>query len=106
MTLRAHISHLQHYLPRNLLLDVQIVILHIGGLDIPVEREHIAFNTAAARCTVNRNSGCNRAGNTRRDNGARTDIVVRWPGTEEGRVGQMAQKEILRKGIVEHPEAA
>src|ERR1700734_843892 len=106
MPLRADISHLHHHFSGDLLLDIQIVILHVGGLDIPVEREHIAFNTAATRRTVNRYAGCNRARNTRRDNRERTDIVVRWPGIEERRVRQMSQKEILRKRIVEHPESA
>ena len=43
MALRSDIPDLQHRLARDLLLEVQVVVLHIGRLNVAVEPENIAL---------------------------------------------------------------
>src|ERR1700730_2990968 len=49
MALRSNVTDLQHNFARNLLLDIQVEVFHIGGLDILVECEDVAFGRDAAR---------------------------------------------------------
>src|SRR5260370_22445571 len=51
--LGSDIAQLQHGFARDLLLDVEIVVLHVRRLDIPVEGEDFTFNVGAAGFIVN-----------------------------------------------------
>src|SRR4029077_4019831 len=43
MPLRSNIAHLQNCLARELLLKVEVVVLHVGSLDVAIESENIAL---------------------------------------------------------------
>ena len=46
VALGANVANLHGHFTRDLLLDVQIVILYVRRLDIPIDAENIAFDGA------------------------------------------------------------
>src|SRR5260370_24772422 len=109
MPLRSNVADLQYCLAGNLLLDIQVVILHVRRLDVAVEGEDVALEAIrrtrrSIECShnaawVNRSAGREGFGNRNR-----TEVVICWAGIEEGRIGEMAKHHVLREGIVEHAE--
>src|SRR5260370_18424958 len=99
VTLRAHVTHLQRHFTSDLLLDVQVVILHVGSLYLLVDRENVALRAATTgRRSINRGIGLERPGGQGKHgllNRVRSNIVICRPGSIEGRKGQMAQEHIL-----------
>src|SRR5207247_10525061 len=78
-------------------------------LDSPCEGEDVAFDLAAARQAVNgRAWGDHRSCRIRRGwrNLSRAHRVVRRAGVKKGRVRQVAQEEVLGKGVIENAEPA
>src|SRR6202035_2429668 len=103
MPLRPHVGQLHHHFGSQLLLDVQVVIFHVGSLDIPVKRKGVALQAGAAWRVVNRNSVRDwREGPS--EGGSRNDLilagsnrVIGWSRIEEGRIWQVTHDHILRK---------
>src|ERR1700757_4346883 len=108
MSLGSNIRNLNGGLTRDLLLDIQVIVLHVGSLDIAVEGEHVALEAIRwrARSRVQRAAGSNRvAGETRIKNRIRADVVVGRARIEKGRIREMAEHHVLGEGIEEHAES-
>ena len=73
MSLRTDISDLQHDSACQLVLQIQVVILHIGSTDVAVKSENVTFQLAATRRIEN----C-LAGNDR-PTGVHCRNDLRWP---------------------------
>src|SRR5579872_5479434 len=102
MALRSHISDLQHRLAGNLLLDVQIVILHVRRVLFRSEGEHVAFETTSRRRRVHRAAGHDGpAHGTRRENWRRSDVVIRRSRIKERRVRQVPKDHVLGERVEE-----
>src|SRR5208282_120569 len=109
MALRADIADLNHGLARKLLLDVEIVVLHVRSLDIAVVGEGVAL--AATRRSAGgkeRRRVLHRVG---AQAGRKDSIRVRPDVVESGawgvgrRIGKVAQHHVLRGSVKEHAEA-
>src|SRR6266851_10381617 len=111
MPLRSHVADLQYNLVGDLLLDVQVVIFHVGRFDIPVEGENIALRTAGAVWySINGyprlNRPVERQGERCLLDGVGSNIVICRPGGVKRRVWQVAQEHVLREGVKKHSVAA
>src|SRR5207253_9387549 len=77
MSLGSYIAHLQHGSARDLLLDVQIVVLHVRCLDVAVEAEGIALKTARCGRRIDRTAGDDSPANrARRQNCCGPNVVI------------------------------
>src|SRR6202451_4005586 len=103
MALRSYIPDLQHGLACELLLEVQVVVLHIRSLDVAVEAENVALKAASGRRRVHRTAGNDgAAGRARRKNRLRSYVVVCRSGIKERCIRQVPQNHVLREGVEEH----
>ncbi len=106
VALRSNVPHLQYCLAGELLLEVQVVVLHVGGLDIAVEAKDVALKAARGRGRKERAPEADRpAHHARRKNRIGTNIVVGRAGIEERRIGQVAKRHVLREGVEEQAES-
>src|SRR5580704_11449247 len=102
MALRPHICDLQHRLARDLLLDVQIEILHVRRPDVLLEAESIALKIASRGWREYRGTGYDRACRRGlRENWIWSHIVISWAGIKIGRIWQVGQNHVLREGVEE-----
>src|SRR3977135_3485132 len=97
MTLRPNIPNLRKNLARNLLLKVDVVVLHVGRADVAIERKGIAFEIATRRrIAVDRRSVNNRAAySPGGENRLRTDGIIRGSGGKEGGIRQVPLEHVL-----------
>jgi len=102
---RADVADLQHHLARNLLLEIQVVILHVGRADVAVHRENVSGG-GCPRSGEHRNARRDRPAHCAdRENGRRAERIVSWARVEAAVIGQVSQEEVLREGVVENAEA-
>src|SRR5579862_4458283 len=102
MTLRSNIRDLHNHLARDLLLEVDVEILHIRRLDVTVETEGIALIRASCRRRVYRTTRNNGpAHGAGRENCCRSNVVIRRPRIKERRIRQVAENHVLREGVKE-----
>jgi len=105
MALGTHIANLRHHSSGQLLLDIQVVVLHVWSAYVSVEGKGIALEIARGRIPKYRCSRDHRSANyTCGENGRRSDWVISRPGIEERCIGEMSEEEILGKRIVENAE--
>src|SRR5271163_3326862 len=108
MPLRPNVSQLQYHLAPELLLKIQVVILHIRRLDVSIEGENVALDHAAWS-SVERLAGevrtCDRIDGRRIQvrhlDGVGPNVVIGGAGSKESRVGQVAQRHVLRESVKE-----
>src|SRR5580704_4191943 len=104
MTLGSDVADLQHHFAVELLLDVEVEVLHVRRLDVAIEAEGVAFIGAASILrTVHglaRDDGS--AIGARGDDRVWSDVVVSGSGIEEWCVGQVAEHHVLRESVEEH----
>src|ERR1700691_4146411 len=106
MALGPNITDLDDRLAGNLLLDVEVVILHIRGLNVAIVAEGVALVTAArAACKYGLTGNDGPTDRAAGEDGIGTDVVIGRPGIEVGRIRQMAHHHVLRESVVEHSEA-
>ena len=105
MALRSDVAHLQHGLARNLLLDVEVVVLHVGHFDIAVESESIAFVAGAGGREYRASGDDLSADRTVVKDRSGADVVIGRAGIEVRRIRQVAHHHVLRESVVEHSEA-
>src|SRR5689334_25328824 len=89
-----------------LLLDVEVVVFHVGRLDIAIKGKDVALIGTSRLVPKQRYTG----GNGPPDGSGRVNRrgshrVVGWTRVEEWRIGEMAQSHVLGKSVKEHPEA-
>src|SRR5580704_347152 len=101
MPLRTYIPNLQHHLARNLLLHVEVVVLHIRSWKIPVNRENVTARRTA-RCFEYRRAWCDRADDSHGGNRRRPCGVVANAGTEDAVIRQLTEKHILGDAVEKH----
>src|SRR5258708_17019590 len=74
---RTHVTDLYDCLVGDLLLDVQVVVLHVRRLDVAVETEGVALVTATRRGLKDRDTSSDRpAHNASRTDGGGSDVVI------------------------------
>src|ERR1019366_677323 len=108
MALRSDVTDLDHGFARELLLDVEVVVLHVWCLDFAVEGEDVALVAAAADIGGRKHRLLGRNDSTihaARINWSRANVVISRTRVEVGREGKMAEHHVLREGIVEHAKA-
>src|ERR1700691_840467 len=106
MALRPYITNLQHGFAGYLLLDIQVVVLHVRSFDVAIKREGIALVITSGGGGKQRSAVSNRASHhTSGKYGIGTDIVVRRAGIEIWRIRQVAESHVLREGVKEQSEA-
>src|SRR6476619_2475747 len=102
MSLRSYISNLQHSLAGELLLDVEVVILHVGRFDVAVESKSIALEGATSGRREYRTARDDRGAQgiaardrrvtkTRGQDWGRPNVVVCRSGIEKRRVWQVTE---------------
>src|SRR2546421_4267099 len=107
MALGAHIANLRHHSAGQLLLDIEVVVLHVWSAYVPVEGKGIALEIARGRIPKYRCSRDHRSANyTCGENGRRSNRVISRAWVEKWRIGEMSQEEVLGKCIVENAEAS
>ena len=85
MSLGTHVTNLRDSMIVDLLLEVEVVVLHVGSFDISVERENVAFEVAGGLSPKIGLPGYNRASTGKgriqpcRKNRIRSDRVICWP---------------------------
>src|ERR1700730_8814063 len=101
MALRSDITDLDHGLAGELLLEVEVVVLHVGRLDVAIKGEDVALEATARgglkHGALGNDGSFHRAG---RKDRSRTYVVIGWARIEERSVGQVAEHHVLREGIV------
>src|SRR5579871_482552 len=106
MALRPHIADLQHRMTVELLLHVEVVVFHVGRLDVAVEGERIALVGTGGRCRVDwaarSDWSADYAGGKDR---VRANVVVGRARIEVRRVGKVAERHVLGERIVEHAKS-
>src|ERR1700733_5308174 len=96
---RSHVSDLKHRLAAYLLLEVQIEVLDVGRAHVGIDGEEIPLRAVSGidRLPGRESHACRRAGGKR----LRSQPWIRRSGTKDAIPGQVAQKNILRKRVVE-----
>src|SRR5262249_2919200 len=98
----ADVADLEHGFAGDLLLDVQVEVLHVRRANVGVDDEEIA---KAAEAGVDGVSLGNLTDSTALGKRSATRARVRRTGAEAAVPGQVAEKHVLREGVVEDAPA-
>ena len=98
VALRTDVPDLQHHLARKLLLQVEVVILHVRRGKVAVYRKNVPGRGArwSHKC---RNSRKYRSGRADRGNRVRTRGIVSYSWTKLAVVRQFTKKDVLGNGV-------
>ena len=93
MSLRSHIADLNHGLAGELLLDVEVVVLHVGRFDIAIKGENIALKAAAAESLARSIKGSladsiARKARIKNEYPVRAKLLYAGPGSKKGEKGR------------------
>src|SRR5450432_2462855 len=108
MAFRPDIAYLYHRFGTNLLLDVQVEVLHVRSLDLAIEGEDIALETEAIRCRIHRRAHGETIARVNCGNNLELGGPYRVVGgarREERWIRKVTEHHILRESVIEHSEA-
>src|SRR5213075_876792 len=105
MSLRADIPDLQCHFTGKLVLQVDVIVLHIRRSNMSIDCKGVAFEVDASRRVEDRLSGRDywAAGIHCWNDLCRADWIVRRARIIERRIRKVPEKEVLRDGVIEHP---
>src|SRR5208282_2466699 len=101
----AHITHLHDHFPRELLLDIQIVVLQVRRADVRVDAKGVRHGREVAehRLTDGERQSVASAighGSTDQDLTYAGETGVRWARIKHRAEGKMAKEHVLGGGVV------
>src|SRR5579885_830111 len=107
MSLRSDIPDLQRHFVAELVLEIEIVVLHIRRARVTIHDKGITLEIGTSRGIEYRLTGGYHvtAAAHRRNDLRRPDRIVSRTGIIERWVREMPKEEILREGVVEHSPA-
>src|SRR5579885_2621040 len=107
MSLRSDIPDLQRHFAIELVLEIDVVVLHIRRSRVTVYDKRITLEIGASRCIEYWLTGGYHvtAAAHRRNDLRGADRVVSRTGIIERRIRKMPEEKVLREGIVEHSPA-